>query len=174
MANIPGLPYADALIGYVREWVTLSSNYVVDQRIQMYSGFVQDDWRVTNKLTLNLGLRYDFAQRLSIPATTSLKISIQPAAVRSNSQAPVRLAIDRWSRSTRPTSLRASGSPILRTENGHSRRLRYLLSSPGTVRKRRPTGPQPSTAGPNDGIDAGPFQDPLVGFCSRMVFRPVG
>lgn len=55
-----GLPYADALIGYV-QGATLSSNYVVDQRIQMYSGFVQDDWRVTNKLTLNLGLRYDFA-----------------------------------------------------------------------------------------------------------------
>lgn len=55
-----GQPYADALIGYVQGG-TLSSVYLVDQRIQMYAGFIQDDWKVTPKLTLNLGVRYDFA-----------------------------------------------------------------------------------------------------------------
>ena len=54
-----GNPYADGLTGYV-QGATLSNVYLVDQRVQMYSGFVQDDWKITPKLTLNLGLRYDF------------------------------------------------------------------------------------------------------------------
>ena len=34
--------------------------HVVNQRRYSTAFFVQDDWRVTEKLTLNLGLRYDF------------------------------------------------------------------------------------------------------------------
>src|SRR5258708_24831653 len=39
----------------------LSNPFQVDQRIHMYSFFVQDDFKVTPKLTMNLGIRYDFA-----------------------------------------------------------------------------------------------------------------
>jgi len=55
-----GLSYADALLGYV-QGATLSNVYLVDQRIAMASAFFQDDWKASPKLTLNLGLRYDFA-----------------------------------------------------------------------------------------------------------------
>jgi outer membrane receptor protein involved in Fe transport len=55
-----GLPYADGLLGLVQS-TQLTNVFFVDQRLWMLAGFAQDDWKVTPKLTLNLGLRYDFA-----------------------------------------------------------------------------------------------------------------
>jgi Carboxypeptidase regulatory-like domain/TonB-dependent Receptor Plug Domain/TonB dependent receptor len=52
--------YADGLFG-APYYVQLTNVYFVDQRLWMAGGFVEDDWKVTPKLTLNLGLRYDFA-----------------------------------------------------------------------------------------------------------------
>ncbi len=54
-----GNPMADYLLGYVSE-AQISNVYVVDQRHWATSFFVHDDWKVTPKLSLNLGLRYDF------------------------------------------------------------------------------------------------------------------
>ena len=53
---------------------------MVDQRHWATSFFVQDDWRLSPKLTLNLGLRYDF---------------ITPALEADNNQAQLRPGRDR-------------------------------------------------------------------------------
>ncbi|HTL44685.1 MAG TPA: carboxypeptidase regulatory-like domain-containing protein [Vicinamibacterales bacterium] len=50
---------ADFLLGYVSGF-QLSNVYVVEQRHWATMGFVQDDWKTNDHLTLNLGLRYDF------------------------------------------------------------------------------------------------------------------
>lgn len=55
-----GIGIADFLLGYPSQ-VQLGNPAVVDLRLKMYSGFVQDDWKITPKFTANLGLRYDFA-----------------------------------------------------------------------------------------------------------------
>lgn len=55
-----GLSYADGLLG-AAESTQLTNTFFVDQRLWMAAGFVEDDWKMTPKLTLNLGLRYDFA-----------------------------------------------------------------------------------------------------------------
>jgi hypothetical protein len=59
LAQDSGLPYADFLLGvpssvtgsFPLDWSRIRDLYV--------SPFVQDDWRITRRLTLNLGLRYD-------------------------------------------------------------------------------------------------------------------
>lgn len=55
-----GFPYADGLLGLVQS-NQLTNVHFVDQRLWMLSGFFEDDWKVTPQLTLNLGMRYDFA-----------------------------------------------------------------------------------------------------------------
>lgn len=58
--NRTGIGMADFLLGYPSN-AQLTNLFVVDQRMKMYSAFFQDDWKVTPKLTVNLGLRYDYA-----------------------------------------------------------------------------------------------------------------
>lgn len=54
-----GNALADFLVGTPIN-VLLTNAAVINQRRHMYSFFGQDDWKVTPKLTVNLGLRYDF------------------------------------------------------------------------------------------------------------------
>jgi outer membrane receptor protein involved in Fe transport len=58
--NRTGIGLADFLLGYPSQ-AQLTNPAVVDARLKMYSGFFQDDWKITPKLTANLGVRYDYA-----------------------------------------------------------------------------------------------------------------
>ena len=48
------------LQGSVNTATILNGDPSVNRRQHWYAGFAQDDWRVTSRLTLNLGLRYEY------------------------------------------------------------------------------------------------------------------
>jgi hypothetical protein len=54
-----GAPMADFLLGYIHS-VLVRASPTIGRRSYYTGGFVQDDWRVTQNLTLNLGIRYDY------------------------------------------------------------------------------------------------------------------
>jgi hypothetical protein len=54
-----GNSFADFLLGDPNT-ASLSSVIVGDIRYEYYGGYINDDWKVTPKLTVNLGLRYEY------------------------------------------------------------------------------------------------------------------
>jgi len=51
--------YADFLLGYQAE-MGLASTIVSQLRCWGWAGYIQDDWKVSHKLSVNMGLRYEF------------------------------------------------------------------------------------------------------------------
>ncbi len=57
--NGTGADFADLLMGYPSSGSVATTTKLFDF-VKYYSGFVQDDIRVTSKLTVNVGLRYEY------------------------------------------------------------------------------------------------------------------
>ncbi len=67
-----GNGFASFLLGQAYQWGLETPRNVI-QRYKYYGGFFQDDWRVNNKLTLNLGLRYEYTSPVGGGAVLGLK-----------------------------------------------------------------------------------------------------
>jgi hypothetical protein len=90
---------ADFLLGKVKTASYEQPQPETGRRNYNFGIFLQDDWRVTKQLTLNLGLRYEFESPLTIanniysrvdPATGTLLVAGQNASPSLNIQTPKR------------------------------------------------------------------------------------
>jgi hypothetical protein len=59
-----GNAFASYLLGLVSGSTIAQSDYTLLVRPYTLAGYVQDDWKVSRRLTLNLGVRYDFNSRV--------------------------------------------------------------------------------------------------------------
>ncbi|MFN7922361.1 MAG: TonB-dependent receptor [Bryobacteraceae bacterium] len=60
---LTGNPFGDYLLGYPRNTLTSIDIFSPHFRYNVLEPWVQDDWRVNSELTVNLGLRYEWAGR---------------------------------------------------------------------------------------------------------------
>jgi len=58
VSSLTGDSMASALLGVVDSGAISTTNFVSSQKVA-YAGYAQDDWKVSPKLTLNLGVRYE-------------------------------------------------------------------------------------------------------------------
>lgn len=59
--NNSGHSFATMLLGTPTEIRRSSGNTLTDAHVNATQAYIQDDWRVNNKLTINMGLRWEFA-----------------------------------------------------------------------------------------------------------------
>lgn len=54
-----GSGLADFMLGYAQR-AQLTNVFVVEQQLASYGAYIQDDWKVGDALTVNIGVRYDY------------------------------------------------------------------------------------------------------------------
>ena len=76
-----GDPSADWALGLPEDVGRGTSTGGWHQRDWLFAGYVQDDWRITDKLTLNLGLRYEARTPWVEQNNRQVEVNVQTGAL---------------------------------------------------------------------------------------------
>ena len=101
-----GNAFADFMLGYVQR-AQLTNVFIVTQQLHSHVFFAQDDWRVNDKLTVNLGLRYDYMTPAVEKDNRMANFDPAAAPARWSSPRTARSRTARWSIRIATTSRRA-------------------------------------------------------------------
>lgn len=71
--------FADFLLGWANTFTQTNLQYV-DGRFRSYMGYLQDDWKLTPRLTLNIGLRYELTTPMWDKRNRQNKLILDPGA----------------------------------------------------------------------------------------------
>jgi outer membrane receptor protein involved in Fe transport len=71
--------FADFLLGYPQQTNRTVGSAQAYLKQNNLAGYIQDDWRVTGRLTLNLGLRYDFISPFTSSGEPLLNLDYSPS-----------------------------------------------------------------------------------------------
>ena len=71
---------ANDVSGPVQQVMVIGGAVEVNIPLDFYSGYVQDDWRVTSKMTVNLGARYDFVSGMPLNQDRNPNFQVMQAA----------------------------------------------------------------------------------------------
>ena len=145
LAQPGGLPYADFLLG-LPTGVTNSNAVDWSRQRDLYVGpYIQDDWKVSRRLTLNLGFRYDlYTQPVDAKNTGAMFDPYTPNSQRqardSAASGPERQLAGSGSRAS--SEFRAAGRSGLpgHAEAGHPQRVGHLLQQPRAERSNHRHG----------------------------------
>jgi len=73
-----GYDLADFLLGYIQQSTIRSGGYDTYPRSHSVDGYVQDEWSVRKNLTLNLGVRYDYASPFTEKYGRMVNLDVAP------------------------------------------------------------------------------------------------
>lgn len=73
-----GYDLADFLLGYIQQSTIRSGGYDTYPRAHQVDGYVQDEWSVRKNLTLNVGVRYDYASPFTEKYGRMVNLDVAP------------------------------------------------------------------------------------------------